>query len=572
MKRVICLAVAAIFIFCAITCCVSCGEADTPPQTEPQTDTSATVADQTGKETERQSETAEQASLSETETETEASGTEETTGIDDTEASVSSASDTSASETSGGNPYEYAKAADYTDLDFGGKTFRIIYRWEPVEEKPSGWGYYFDLYEDADNPDDILTAAVAFRRNTMKLYYNCNVVGVPSLNASGEAATAINSGSREYDLVLAQYMLTGYGTSKMYYNLLPMINRNYDCWDEAILRDYSFANKLYGITGDLSISDDECMLVMLFNKDILNEHNMEYPYELVRKGEWTLEKLYQMSRECASNVNGDSEFDLNGDIFGTVMWADCWEFLFIGCGGRFISPVKEDGTVDWVGNALGYESDIYTLCLQYLNDPTTGGIKPAIGVPDGGTEVVGSGHAAFFLSQLGNITSTKQLAFRDYENFNYGIIPVPKWNTDQTKYYSTFSVNIGLYAAPITCDYKTTSDFLNVYALASQATVQKAYEYAVTYAYASDANVQEMLDIANAGRVWDYSLYTETTLNAQLTSDCRANKNRWASRMTSGEKKVMTSAKLITDLYADNPHRQIQKNMTARLCGHIFMR
>ncbi|MBO4216836.1 MAG: hypothetical protein J5940_02715, partial [Clostridia bacterium] len=458
-------------------------------------------------------------------------------------------------ETDTETPYDILqKAEDYADLDFGGKAFKIIYRWEPPEEKPSGWGFYFDLYEDADNPDDILTAAVALRRNAMKMFYNCDVVGVPSISASGEAATAINTGAHEYDLVLAQYMLTGYGTSKLYFNLLPMLNRSYDCWDDALIRDYSFANKLYGVTGDLSISDDECLLVMLFNKDILSEHNIEYPYDLVRSGKWTLDKMIEMSRLCATDVNGNGEYDTTGDIFGTVMWADCWEFLYVGCGGRFISPVKEDGTVDWAGNALGYEADIYALCVEYLNDPTTGGIKPSIGVPNEGTEIVGSGRAAFFLSQLSNITSTKQPAFRDYENYRFGIVPVPKWNEDQTSYYSTFSVNIGLYAAPITGDYKTISDFLNVYALSSQPTVQKAYTYSIAYSHASDANVEEMLNIANAGRVWDYSLYTEATVNSLLTSDCKVSKIRWSSRLQGGEKKIMASAETVTKLYAENPN------------------
>ena len=547
MKRLLSLLLSAVFILCAAAIAVSCGEVTKPEQS---------VTDAASGSSSAESETTVGTEPDDTQTQPSETATESDSDIEsavssasETETETSSLTDTetdTVSETT--EPPTYIKHADYADLDFGGKTFKIIYRWEPPEEKPSGWGFYFDLYEDADNPDDILTAAVALRRNLMKTFYNCDVVGVPSMNASGEASTAINTGTHEYDLVLAQYMLTSYGTSKLYYNLLPMINLSYDCWDDSLIRDYAFANKIYGITGDLSLSDDESMLVMLFNKDILAENNFEYPYELVRKGEWTLSKLIEMSRLCAKEVGGDGEYDTQNDIFGTVMWADCWEFLYIGCGGRFLSPIKSDGTVDWAGAALGYEADIYTMCIEYLNDPTTGGTRPAIGVPDGGTQVVGRGHAAFFLSQLSNITSTKSLSFRDFEDFNFGILPVPKWDESQTKYYSTFSTNIGLYAAPITGVYSTITDFLNVYALTSQETVQKAYTYMITYSYASDANVEEMLEIANAGRVWDYSLYSETSMNVALTSDCRAGKNRWTTRLTSGEKNLMASAKRVAEL------------------------
>ncbi len=551
MKKIMCLLFAAVMLFCLLLSAISCGEEKVPDETkgiETEGESFSSKNEQTVTEA---PETSGTTAATETESTVETAATEIET---ETQATETSAPETSETKDTAGALYAYQKAEDYADLDFAGKTFKIIYRWEPPEEKPSGWGFYFDLYEDDENPDEILTAAVAFRRNTMKAYYNCDVVGVPSLNASGEASTAINTGTHAFDLVLAQYMMTGYGTSRLYYNLMPMMNQSYDCWDSALIRDYGFANKIYGITGDVSISDDECLLVMLFNKKILAENNIEYPYDLVRRGEWTLEKMIELSRLCAKDVNGNGEYDLNGDIFGTVMWADCWEFLYVGCGGRFVSSVKPDGTVEWAGNSLGYEADIYQLCLEYLNDPTTGGIRPSIGVPDGGTETVGSGHAAFFLSQLGNITSTKQLAFRDYEDFNFGIVPVPKWDTNQTQYYSTFSVNIGLYAAPITGDYKIISDFLNVYALASQATVQKAYTYSIAYAHTSDANVEEMLEIANSGRVWDYSLYTEATVNANLTSDCRSNKNRWANRLQGGEKKIMSSVERVTELYADNPN------------------
>ena len=53
----------------------------------------------------------------------------------------------------------------------------------------------------------------------------------------------------------------------------------------------------------LSIYDNVNFLV--YNKQIASELALENIYDLVRKGKWTIDKLYEMAAAATKNLNGD---------------------------------------------------------------------------------------------------------------------------------------------------------------------------------------------------------------------------------------------------------------------------
>ena len=562
MKRFLSILFAILMVASVLVFAVSCGNEDEPAngetskptesQTENKHDEQSETQTQTASETvatEKQSESASQSETVPDVTEPETSATETEPPVTDT----SSAPDTQ-SMSSGGFVYDYKKAEDYADLDFGGKTFNIFYRWEPESMKPSGYGFVYDLYEDPNNPDDMMTAAVAFRRNTMKLYYNCDVVGTPSLPSGDNVNTLIDSGDNKYDMVISAYSINSYNSGTRYYNLMSMMNLNYDCWDKAIIRDLAFGGKIYGMTGDLTTTDEDYTFVLFFNRDILRDNNQPDPYELVYNGKWTMEEFMKIARSCAKELDGVDGMS-SQDQFGLVTRYDTWRYLFYGAGARFVSPVQEDGNVTWAAESLGYEGDIFAKAIEMLHDPCIGHAEGMLGAPDGIRESFGSGHAAFYVEGLYNMHYEEtDTGLRDYEDLHFGILPAPKWNEDQTNYYSYVWEQGGFVGVPSTGNYQVAADFLNVYALASQATVQKAYINAIAYSYASDPHVADMLEIIMNNRVWDASLWIEKTVDAQLCSDCSANKNRFASRIKSGKDKILKAIDIARQTNINNPN------------------
>ncbi len=554
MKRLLSAVFALVAVFCVIMTAVSC-TVEITPDTSAQTETQKTeTPDTSASETEA-------ATVTEKEEETTAPATsgQETESV--TEPVTESVTETvTETETETDPPatqgflYEYSKAADYVDLDFAGKTFNIFYRWEPESMKPSGYGFVYDLYEDPENPDDMMTAAVAFRRNTMKLYYNCDVIGTPSLPSGDNVNALIDSGDAKYDMVISAYSINSYNQGTRYYNLMAMMNLSYDCWDRAIIRDLAFGGKIYGMTGDLTTTDEDYTFVLFFNKDLLKECNQPDPYELVRTNQWTMEKFFEIARACSKDLDGDAEMTKN-DQFGLNARYDTWRYFYYGTGARFVSPIQDDGSVKWAANALGYEADVFAKALEILHDPCIGHAEGMLGAPDGIRENFGSGHAAFYVEGLYNIHYEEiETGLRDYENLHFGILPAPKWNTEQTSYYSYVWEQGGFVGIPTTCNFQTAADFLNVYALATQATVQKAYIYSIAYSYASDPNVAEMLDIIMSNRIWCASLWIEKTVDAVLCSDCNSNKNRLSSRLKSGQDKIMKAIEDAKNTNLNNPN------------------
>ena len=547
MKKVLS-ALLVIAMILAVVCLAACGEEKQP---ETESDTKATQPEQPSTQSTEKPETESQTEKVPDETATEAP--QETESTPETETTPAETITESVTETetlppetettSGGNDYPIAKAADYADLDFAGKTFNIVYRWSPPSIKPSGWGMTFDCYINEDNPDEAMSAAVRLRNSMMAAFYNCTVIGTPSNEPLGDARTAVQSGDAKYDLCLAPYF-NSYCNGE-FYNIMSLINTDYDCWDSALIRDLALGGKIYGMAGDCTTAEDDYQWAIYFNKAILRDNNIEDPYQLVYDGKWTLSKMYEIARACAKDLDGDNVLDSTKDIRGLVARAETCRFFWQGAGVRIFSAVQDDGNVVFSGSVMGNEANIYKDALDFLNDATTGGFKPEpstgsrLGYPDSLVRSFTGGHCAFMIEGL-YVTTKAALdetdGIGDVEGLEWGLLPCPKYTEDQSQYYNFVWTQASFIGIPISLNFTTASDFLNVYGLAMQATVQQAFNNNIAYAYSNDENVAKMLDIIYTTRVWDASYwYANASIDNNLVSDCGANKNRWAARLKAGQ-------------------------------------
>ena len=555
MKRFLCILFAVMMILAVAVFAASCGGEDKPDdttsQTEKQPDTTASQS-----ETEKQPDATEPEQSSDTgDKETQPSSDAEpqsdpqSATQSDTEPQVTDTSDTEpqVTDTSDTEPsLTIVIPTEYADVDFGGKTFNVIYRYQTAEDTPSGWGQVFDLYLNEDNPDDALSASAKFLMVYMGSTFNCTVNGVPSIDPGTAMSNAIQSGDSIYDMILSRTSPSGYANGK-FYNLLPMLDQSLTCWDNAVIRDLAIGNKLYGITGNCSTSDDDATWVMFFNKTLLSENNLEYPYQLVRDGKWTIDKFLEYSRNCQKELDGDDVIsNLNGkDIFGFVTHGEHAPAVWIGCGIRLAGPVQADGTIKTSCNALGYEADIFAKVLEVMYDSSTGyaNKQTNMGVPGGLRAVFTSGRAAFYGECLGNIGNSYQSGcLKDVEGLSFGVIPQPKWNEEQTEYYHYVNNQASFIGIPITANYGIATRFLNVYGLVFEQTVQATYISNVATAWVSDPDVADMMRLIFDSRVWDAGYwYNSSAVHANLLSDVGTNNNRYSKRVEKGEGKLQSS-------------------------------
>ena len=98
-------------------------------------------------------------------------------------------------------------------------------------------------------------------------------------------------------LQVAAFMNSGY-----MHNLLDIEEFNIDepWWTQTLIKDATMRDKyLYYLGGNYHIQAMEATTAIFFNKQMIDNLGMENPYQLVRDGKWTLDKVYEMATQSA---------------------------------------------------------------------------------------------------------------------------------------------------------------------------------------------------------------------------------------------------------------------------------
>ncbi len=99
-------------------------------------------------------------------------------------------------------------------------------------------------------------------------------------------------------------------------NACSDLNLDNPWWLKDLSKDLSINGKLYCAAGDANLSLYKTAVVTYFNKQVLTDHKLEDPYQLVRDGKWTIEKMFAMAETATADLNGDTTFDINSDRIG----------------------------------------------------------------------------------------------------------------------------------------------------------------------------------------------------------------------------------------------------------------
>lgn len=89
---------------------------------------------------------------------------------------------------------------------------------------------------------------------------------------------------------------------------------------------------------------------------------------------------------------------------------------------------------------------------------------------------------------------------------DYGILPMPKYDSNQEKYISQLGTSTSmLYVPATTNDIELTSKVMEALCYySSELVVPKYYEVALKEKYARDADIAQMLDIIRDGATFDF--------------------------------------------------------------------
>ena len=266
-----------------------------------------------------------------------------------------------------------------------------------------------------------------------------------------------------------------------------------------------------------------------YNKSMANDLSVPDLYELVKNGEWTFEKFFEYAR-LATNVTGEGEVETYG-LYGHGDYMFCT--FFTAAGQRFVE--KQNNTLKFTAASNEKLDEIANTEITLMNENVMG-YSYDYKNPNDCYEVFKNGDALFCGTVIG-----KLLLLKDIDGWDYGVLPWPKYNTDQENYNSRI-VDAWIHVAPISNpDPERTGVILEALASGSAKWVFPAYyENSIQGRSLRDYNSVEMLEIVRATRVFDWGSVTwSESLRAPLEKGVFVDQNMSITTVCQTQNKVI---------------------------------
>ncbi|MCQ2431521.1 MAG: hypothetical protein MJ175_02830 [Clostridia bacterium] len=408
------------------------------------------------------------------------------------------------SETEADTSEEAAEAAAFEkavsslpDRDYNGYEFKIMGR---SVEYDAVWASY-DIYAEKENGEPI-NDAVYQRNLLLEEAFNIKFVDMSVGNPYETMWRLITAGDDAVDTFTdGMVVLNWMASANMLYNMnnIEELKLDKPWWDQQMRNNMNILDKLYIMTGDISIMDNEGTWCMLFNKQMYKDFDFDDPYQTVKDGKWTLDKMLGMMKEVANDTNGDGVRDIN-DRWGFVSEPYNVYALWNGAGNMIGSLDSSDQPVITMFTERAVSTYDKVLSMQFDNRLTgVVGTAPFISYADLVTSFTG-GNALYVYGAMGLISD-----FRSSDT-DFGVLPAPKFDEQQENYCTPFQCwNMTAYAIPNTAqDPARTGTIMEAMAEISQYTLTPAY-YDITLKTKSvrDVESEEMIDLVLNTRSYD---------------------------------------------------------------------
>jgi len=379
-----------------------------------------------------------------------------------------------------------------------------------VSESASGEIYSEDLNEKLMNDAVYARNMLVEQRLGVKIAVEYGSGGVSCIEMMRQS---ISAGGDDYQVIMPY--ATDAAALALEKNLLNLdeideLNLKNEYWDQNANKGLSIGGKLFFAIGSMTYSDKALTLVYCFNKTVAETNKMDDPYELVLSGEWTMDKMLSMAREVTFDSSGDGQMGID-DTWGLFLNTSSGSLFFEASGERMSSKDEYDLPIVTVGSQRGV--DVFDKILSIYTDA-----KATLLIEANNDAAIAHGydgcyHAADMAMVEGRalfrtMNLTDLSALSNYE-VDFGILPYPKYDKNQDKYFSTVSL---FYVKPVCIPISNTNVTATAYTLAAMCaasveTVEKSYyEVLLKQRQVKDEKSEPMLDIIFGNRVYDLAI------------------------------------------------------------------
>ena len=185
--------------------------------------------------------------------------------------------------------------ADLSTERFDGYNFRMLVRKGSMAQQ----------YLEEDSED--LVESKVYQRN--KLVEDRFGITITATESSGnyetDALNAILAGDDAYDVIFPHSRAAfNYAVQGSVYNVhdIESIHLDKPWWFKDIVESCTVNGRLYVLDGDMNVGSLSSAMCLFFNKRIFDELGFDYPYDLVRDGEWTFDEFAYYAKKGSRSI------------------------------------------------------------------------------------------------------------------------------------------------------------------------------------------------------------------------------------------------------------------------------
>ncbi len=390
-----------------------------------------------------------------------------------------------------------------------------------------------------------------------RLGVKLDFITIPGSNGSevgNQMKADVLAGDDGCDFAVAgQYYTTPKALEGVFYNLLNVDHITYDApwYQQDFVKAATIYDTMFYITGDLSITASSSSYVTFYNKNLAAEWlPKEDLYQTVWDGKWTLDHFSSLLKDIYRDLNGNSERDA-ADFYGYAMalTTSPLDALLPGSGIHLVE-LNADGDPEITLNSektVNLYEKINALCNENTGTFTAGGTA------DDQTNMFNKfmqSETVFHIQQLGKTTALREF------NDPYGILPIPKYDEAQERYYTIPHDQFAIMVVPSnSANPELAGAVIEYMNYDSYKRVTPAYfEVAMKVKYLDDNADAQMFDLIMEGKGFDLGvILSNATGNLSwCTRKVMQNKQEfsswYASVETSSKAQLESAAAALKDL------------------------
>ncbi len=431
---------------------------------------------------------------------------------------------------------------DVETVDYNGKNFTVLLRDEAE--------HYREITAD-ELTGEIINDAIYGRTQRVEERFNINIdtVLVSEGDLNNTFQNAVTAGDNSFHMAMQHMIYTAtLAANNITLNWYDVPNINFDKpWWTSSTEALTVNDRMYVAVSDLCLNTFEMSWCLVFNKQMLENYKLDDPYQMVRDGTWTLDAYYNLVKGISQDINGDSVMDEN-DQYGLNSYGAPW-LASIGnywwaCG-ETISKFDENGkpyfAMDNERTYIIFDKLYQLLCEDDIAywDKT-----------EGKDLIFWKGQSLFASMMIRDVEVNRD------KDLQYGLVPYPKYDEAQEKYYSLVDGHSSVMCLPVTLseeDAAFTGAMVEVLSAETYNSVMPAYyETAMQIKFAQDETFPEMLDLIRQGRVFNFGYVYDTAINRDIIVNLITSKSTaLASKLASAEKITNKYYEKIIELYSE---------------------